>query len=244
MITFKSILPDASQLVAMHPAELGGTVLEYLVSLPPNERSYWHRRNFCQGVATEYAVPRESAPRAVILAFSEAWGWLEAIGLLAVDPEHDGFWYFATKRGREVGSSREAVRAFVASQSLPESFLDVSLLVDVRPLYLQGRFDLAVFGAFHQLEVSIRDAAGLGADLVGTRLAARAFNPDNGPLTDLADELGERQALLNLMTGAVGSYKNPQSHRRVGLDASSARELIIMASHLLKIVASRRPTRP
>jgi uncharacterized protein (TIGR02391 family) len=110
----------------------------------------------------------------------------------------------------------------------------------VRPLYLQGRYDLAVFEAFHKLEVAIRTVAGLGTDLIGTRLTARAFNPEDGPLTDKQAEAGERQALMNLMSGAIGSYKNPQSHRHVGLDSIEARDMLMIASHLLKIVDSRR----
>jgi hypothetical protein len=48
---------------------------------------------------------------------------------------------------------------------------------------------------------------------------------------------------MNLMTGALGSYKNPQSHRHVGLEAAEAREMILIASHLFTIVDSRRQSR-
>ncbi|MEN8132073.1 MAG: TIGR02391 family protein [Pseudomonadota bacterium] len=132
------------------------------------------------------------------------------------------------------------MRSLVEGEQLPDHFLHDSFINDVRPLFLQGRYDLAVFEAFHRLEVCTREAAELGDELIGTRLASRAFHPDDGPLTDGEAEPGERQALMNLMCGALGSYKNPQSHRHVGLDAPEAREMILMASHLLKIVDSRR----
>ena len=58
--------------------------------------------------------------------------------------------------------------------------LHLSLHKNALNLYRQGLYDTSVFEAFKTLEVSIRNAAGLGNELVGTRLAIRAFNPDGG----------------------------------------------------------------
>jgi len=44
---------------------------------------------------------------------------------------------------------------------------------------------------------------------------------------------------MNLMTGSLGSYKNPHSHRRVSITASEAREMPLLASHLMRIVEVR-----
>jgi len=76
---------------------------------------------------------------------------------------------------------------------------------------------------------------------IGVDLMRKAFHETTGPLTDMSLPVAERAALAHLFAGAIGRYKNPSSHRHVGVDAPEAMELIVMASHLLRIVESRTP---
>lgn len=103
-----------------------------------------------------------------------------------------------------------------------------------------GHYDTAVFEAMKAVEVAVRDAAGFSAADIGTNLMRKAFAVDNGPLTDKSAEQGERQARSDLFAGAIGSYKNPYSHRNVLLDnTDEAAEIIMLANHLLRIVDAR-----
>ncbi len=236
MIKLKQLIPDASSFNAMHPADLAGYMLEVLLSVGRDEMGCWNRGNFCNTAAQMYAGDEQ-----IKRSCAEAWAWLESSWLIVRDPVQSNDWYIATRLGQSL-RNRTQFKALVEGRELPEHFLHSAFLPDVRPLFLQGRYDLAVFESFHRLEIGIRSAAELGDEWIGVKLASRAFNPENGPLTESNDDPGERQALMNLMCGALGSYKNPQSHRHVGLDAPEAREIILMASHLMKIVDSRRRT--
>lgn len=242
MTPLRALVPEAHSVATMQPADLAGYVLEVLMSADQTKRGIWNRRNFCMQVSREFSEPGHAAEMQVGIACSSAWAWLEANGFICRHPEQDNEWYVPTPKGEALRNSQE-LQTFLTSERLPEQFLQAELLTNVRPLFFQGRLETAVFEAFKTLEVAIRSAAGLGHDLVGVQLASRAFNPEDGQLTDRTAERGERVALMNLMTGALGSYKNPASHRRVEITADEARDMIILASHLLKIVEARRPTR-
>lgn len=62
-----------------------------------------------------------------------------------------------------------------------------------------------------------------------------------GPLTDTQLLTAEQEAMRNLFAGAIGLYKNPQSHRHVPTHPEDAAEVIVFASQLLRIVDRLKP---
>lgn len=62
-----------------------------------------------------------------------------------------------------------------------------------------------MFKPFKSLKVVIRNAARLGHEMIGDQLAGSASHPEDGALNDKTAGKGERVALMNRMTGALGS---------------------------------------
>jgi uncharacterized protein (TIGR02391 family) len=177
----------------------------------------------------------------------EAWAWLQGAGLLVERASVSAGWFFVSRRGKQI-TSRYDFDAYRKANLLPKNQLHPLIASKVYPPFLRGEYDTAVFQAFREVEIAVRAAGDFGPDDYGTDLMRSAFRPTkgqaaiSGPLTDTKLPAAEQEAMANLFAGAIGLYKNPQSHRYVPTNPEDAAEVILFASQLLRTIDRLKPS--
>jgi uncharacterized protein (TIGR02391 family) len=105
-----------------------------------------------------------------------------------------------------------------------------------KSLLVAGHLDQAVLTAFRCVEEDLRARAALGPDAFGVDLVSRVLSSKT-PKIRLSEVDAEQEAAHVLFRGAIGFFKNPHSHRSVGLkDQRTAIEQIAFASLLLHLL--------
>ena len=243
------ILPDAEQLAG-----------PLLVSLIDNLKNNRNDKTISPNIIgydnmereidrSSHSIPNLNYPYGcrddVLFALMEAWQYLFSKGYIALKPKNlagisDAGTipaYFITRRGEEV-ETLDDFEDYRKADLLRKHQLHHIIADKVWAIFAQGSYDTAVLEAFKQVEVAVRKAGGYEAKDYGTILMRNAFNVKNGTLTDPKQEDAEKEGVSNLFAGAIGLYKNPSSHHDVEFTPEEASEIIIIASHLLRIVDS------
>lgn len=197
----------------------------------------WNRDNWL--IAAQHTLGR--GPH--INALAEAWSWLESRALVAPHPDQSASGSRIVTRAGRRAVEQSSLEEILAAERIGLD-LHPRLEGQIRPIFLLGDYETAAFKAMKEVEVRVRELAGLPNDLIGVALMRQAFNQNTGPLTDATHEGGERQARSDLFAGAIGSFKNPTSHRTVTYtDPIEASEVILLADLLMRILDSIERTR-
>ncbi|MGY4461516.1 TIGR02391 family protein [Bradyrhizobium sp. LB13.1] len=179
------------------------------------------------------------------------WNMLEREGFIEPTPGMNGQygWRQFTDKGRRVAEGENLQKVREAGD-LPLSLLHPTIRERGWTAIVHSANSLdttslasAVRDAFVIVEDAVRVAAGCKPSDFGDQLIEKAFHPDTGVMgdRDATKPKKEREGLMVLFKGAMNAFRNPTSHRNLDIGLEEAKDQLLLASHLLRIIDQRKP---
>jgi uncharacterized protein (TIGR02391 family) len=169
----------------------------------------------------------------------ETWELLRREGTIHPAPDINGQygWMVLSSVGEAALERPDGFEQIRALRSFPKSLLHPRIADKAYAALQRGDHVTAARDAFTDVEIYVREVAGLTLDDIGTDLMRTAFNEKSGRLSDQSLPKAERESFAHLFAGAIGAFKNPHSHRAVTMDdLREAQRQVLLATHLLCIV--------
>ena len=244
MQEFYNRLPDPDDVLALSPKELAVKLLLILrkndkpINIPsitdliPVARPHFRKMD---------GYPEDRCDE-IRDALWKAFIWLDDRGLIERNTNHpESGWTRVLSSDVKDIRSEEDFQKLMLWRSVNEDMLHPKIARKAVACLARGDYAEAISFAMRSVEIAVRDACGPGTEKIGVKLTHHAFGKD-GPLRNREAEESEEEGLRFLFAGVIGAYKNPHSHRDVHVeDISEAVTLVMFASHLLRIVDSRKP---
>lgn len=241
MSNFSEIIKDPDSLLEMAPEELSRILLHIAnLHLQNGLVQFSSLKTIIDNTVSQQKTHPQNILIEIELALAEAWNWLMVQGILipASGINGNNGWVRLGRKARNLLDA-DSFYKYTKLVAFPKSLLHPFIADHIWLDLARGEFDTAVFKAFKEVEIAVREAGNFSSIDYGTDLMRKAFGK-NGVLVKDDQPEAEREALAHLFAGAIGSYKNPHSHRTVAItDFLEAQEMVILASHLYRIVDSR-----
>jgi len=246
MDTLQSFFPTAVSLLALKPNDLAPILLKLA-----SQRL--QTAGFTVEAVTEVWIGGGMAATAhngypphmkqqVDLLLNKTWNFIEREGFIEPSPGINGRngWKVLTDEGTSIASGQD-FQQLHELMKFPKTLLHPSIREKVWAGLLHRDYDGAVRTAFVTVEDTVRTAGKFAPTDIGVKLMRKAFDPQSGPLTNMENPEAEREGMAKFFEGAVGAWRNPVSHRGgVINELQEAQDLLMLASHLLRIVDVRR----
>jgi uncharacterized protein (TIGR02391 family) len=248
MSRLHELFPTADELLQYTPQTLAPILLRIVAGERQSGGMFWPggilQVTFGSGMSAEhghvYPFHKQGQVNGLV---NETLELFRRDGMILPAPDTNGQhgWMVLSRDGEASLKAPDGLDRIRALRSFPKELLHPAIANDAFAALQRGDFSTAVRGAFTAVEVAVRDVGGFTHDDYGTGLMRDAFNEKTGPLTDRSLPKAERESFAHLFAGAIGSFKNPHSHRRVAIgDLREAQRQVLLASHLLHIVDARK----